>query len=50
MAEELKEVLIINNAQVIGEDNKTLCYSCLGYSGLFALCAIATVIAYFFWK
>lgn len=49
MAEELKEVLIISDNHA-REDNKTLCYSCIGYSGLFALCGIVTVIAYFFWK
>ncbi len=49
MSGELKEVLIIDDNHG-REDNKTLCYSCIGYSGLFALCALATVIAYFFWK
>ncbi len=50
MAEDLKEVLIINTDQVIKDDNKSLCYGCIGYLGLFVLFGIATVIAYLFWK
>jgi hypothetical protein len=49
MAEELKEVLILDNSEV-KDDNKELCYSCLGYLGIAAICIMIVLIAYYFWK